>query len=101
MDNIAKIRDGIEHCLQYNMHGNDCDKCSYSDECGTDAEPLLRDMLKLLESMEPVSPTVKETSLSKQYGNMYANRYCGECGAVLSCGQKYCAECGRAVKYDG
>ncbi|MBP5709665.1 MAG: hypothetical protein J6W84_01675 [Bacteroidales bacterium] len=49
MDKQEKVIEGLEHCLQYNMTGKECIRCPYSDECGTDGEPMMRDALALLK----------------------------------------------------
>ena len=55
-----KIIKGIEYCLQYDRTGKECIRCPYSEECGTDAEPLLKDMLAYMKAQEPHVLTLEE-----------------------------------------
>ena len=98
MDKLEKVIKGLEHCGQPTV----CDGCPYkTGMAGKCFTRLKSDALELLKAQEPVKPRAEETSLTYFYGDKYSNHFCGECGAVLSNGQKYCSECGRAVKWDG
>ncbi len=55
MDKLQKVISGLEHCLKYDMTGKECHKCPYSDECGTDGEPMMRDAVDLLKEHRWVS----------------------------------------------
>lgn len=123
-DKLEKIITGLECCTQHgDMCGTNCrghwewtedhkkivcvgnyrERCSYSD-CETGCViTLAKDALAVIKTQKPVEPIVGETFLSRNYGNFYANYYCGNCHSLLHTvldKDNYCSKCGRKVKWD-
>lgn len=102
------VREGLSTCIQ-NIDQNCPLECPYYDQCmkyegRVVFQPLLRDIMKLLEEQEPVAP-----GLEQDVDGVYST--CGNCKTrlwkILGVGfeinpdamPKFCPQCGRAVKW--
>lgn len=88
---------GLELCLRGDA--NLCEiSCPYFDQCGAyydNNEALLKDLLFLLKTQEPVKPERESSSSGLTWWNI-----CGNCKTAINPNDKFCHECGRSVKWE-
>lgn len=97
MTKLEKVIDALKHCELYGYCNYE--QCPYYKYAGC-LELLRNDVLELLKTQEPVSPTIKQEmdDICSCIDNV---AYCGRCGARIGrLKQNYCSNCGQAVKWD-
>ncbi len=99
MDQLTKVIDGIEICVQQRT---DCYNCPYDDTKGLECiDNLRRDTLALLKAQEPVKPYVM---YSEHTGTKWLT--CGACNQPMikmtpdAVYPNYCPECGKKVWWE-